>query len=343
MSSKQRRYLIIGPSWIGDMVMAQSLFITLKQQHPDCVIDVVAPLWSLPVLKRMPEVNEGIANEAGHGEFSFLQRRQLGVSLKSRRYTHAIIIPRSWKSALIPFFAGIPVRTGYRGEFRYGLLNDVRSLNKAVLKQTVQRYVAHAGQDNPSSAPSIPYPALQADANNRSRLMSELGLDLEKPVVCMMPGAEYGPAKQWPVDYYAKLAKLLVADGHQVWVLGSEKDSLAGEAITGDKIAGIYNLCGKTQLVDTVDLLSCAQSVVTNDSGLMHVAAAVGVEVNVIYGSSTPEYTPPLTNDEKKNVFYLGLACSPCFERVCPLGHTDCLNKINHEEVYRRICKRSQS
>ena len=325
------------------MVMAQSLFITLKQQHPDCIIDVVAPLWSLPVLKRMPEVNEGIANDAGHGEFSFFQRRKLGQGLRSRGYTHAIVIPRSWKSALIPLFAGIPVRTGYRGEFRYGLLNDVRKLDKAVLKQTVQRYVAHAGQNNPSSAPAVPCPSLQADADNLSRLLAELRLDLQRPVVCMMPGAEYGPAKQWPIDYYAALAKLLVADGRQVWVLGSAKDSAAGEALAAANVAGIYNLCGTTQLVDTVDLLACASSVVSNDSGLMHVAAAVGVEVNVIYGSSTPEYTPPLTSDEKKNIFYLGLACSPCFKRVCPLGHTDCLNKINHEEVYRRICKHRQS
>jgi len=338
MSSKQRRYLIIGPSWIGDMVMAQSLFITLKQQHPDCVIDVVAPLWSLPVLKRMPEVNEGIANEAGHGEFSFLQRRKLGVSLRSRRYTHAIVIPRSWKSALIPFFAGVPVRTGYRGEFRYGLLNDIRTLNRAVLKQTVQRYVAHAGQNNPLSAPPTPYPALLVDKNNLSRLLDKLGLDLAKPVICMMPGAEYGPAKQWPVDYYARLAKLLVDAGRQVWVLGSEKDAAAGEVITGTGKAGIFNLCGQTQLVDTIDLLSCAQAVVTNDSGLMHVAAAVGVEVNVIYGSSTPEYTPPLTGNDKKNIFYLNMECSPCFKRVCPLGHTNCLNKINYEDVYRKIC-----
>ena len=337
MTAKQRRYLIVGPSWIGDMVMAQSLFIALKQQYPDCIIDVIAPQWSLPILKRMPEVNEGIPVNVRHGEFSFVKRRQLGLSLKTRLYTHAIVIPRSWKSALIPYFADVPVRTGYRGEFRYGLLNDIRSLDKEVLKQTVQRYVAFARPDRLQSVPDVPYPVLSVNKNHQALLVAKLGLKLDKPVVCFMPGAEYGPAKQWPLDYFALLAKSLIDGGWQVWVLGSDKDAAAGEKIIKRLDNNAYNLCGKTQLVDTVDLLACAKSVVSNDSGLMHVAAAVGVELNVIYGSSTPEYTPPLTSEEKKNIFYLAMDCSPCFKRVCPLGHTDCLKNIKHEDVYAKI------
>ncbi|MDT8282798.1 MAG: lipopolysaccharide heptosyltransferase II, partial [Gammaproteobacteria bacterium] len=335
MNNKQRRYLIVGPSWIGDMVMAQSLFITLKQYYPDCVIDVLAPLWSLPIIDRMPEVRQGISADVVHGEFSFFKRRKLGRSLRDKGYTHAIVIPRSWKSALVPYFAAIPVRTGYKGEMRYRLLNDIRALDKTVLKQTVQRYVAHAFNNNPDTAPETPYPALLINKENQARLLAGLDLKLDRPVVCMMPGAEYGPAKQWPITYYAALAAALVAAGSQVWLIGSEKDRLAGDTIAQSNEAAIYNLCGRTQLVDTVDLLACATSVVSNDSGLMHVAAAVGVPVNVIYGSSTPDYTPPLTIDEKKNIFYLGLDCSPCFKRVCPLGHTDCLTKIKYDEVYR--------
>ncbi|MBT8118481.1 MAG: lipopolysaccharide heptosyltransferase II [Gammaproteobacteria bacterium] len=337
MSQEKRRYLIVGPSWIGDMVMAQSLFITLKKLYPDCLIDVIAPRWSLPILKRMPEVSEGIAVDVGHGEFSFFKRRRMGLGLKSRKYTHAIVIPRSWKSALIPYFAGVPVRTGYSGEMRYGLLNDRRRLDKEVLQQTVQRYVAHAMPDGAQSPPDIPFPKLRIDAEQQAQSLSALGLDLERPVVCMMPGAEYGPAKQWPVEYYKKLAGKLLQDGWQVWVLGSDKDKAAGDMIAADN--DVHNLCGRTQLVEAIDLLACARSVVSNDSGLMHVAAAVGVDINVIYGSSTPEYTPPLTSDEHKYIYYLRLDCSPCFERVCPLGHTDCLYKINYEEVYRNIRK----
>ena len=338
-NSAQHRYLIVGPSWIGDMVMAQSLFITLKQQFPDCLIDVLAPEWSLPILKRMPEINEGLSADVSHGEFSFFKRRKLGLSLRSKQYTHAIVIPRSWKSALIPFFAGIPIRTGYKGEMRYGLLNDIRALNKVVLKQTVQRYVAHAYQNNPQIAPAIPFPKLNVDHDNQAKLLDRLRLKLDKPVVCMMPGAEYGPAKQWPIEYYSQLAKSLVDTGWQVWVIGSDKDEAAGDNIVVDNYGEVYNLCGKTQLVDTVDLLACAKTVVTNDSGLMHVAAAAGVDVNVIYGSSTPDYTPPLTTEDKKNIFYLDLECSPCFKRVCPLGHTACLNDIEYEDVYKQIYK----
>ncbi len=335
----QRRYLIVGPSWIGDMVMAQSLFITLKQQHPDCLIDVLAPAWSLPILKRMPEVDEGISADVAHGEFSFFKRRKLGLSLKQKKYTHAIVIPRSWKSALIPFFAGIPQRTGYRGEMRYGLLNDIRVLDKNVLKQTVQRYVAHAYANEPREPPDIPYPALLIDSDNQQKLLERFGLISDRPIVCMMPGAEYGPAKQWPLEYYKQLAESLVKNGWQVWLLGSDKDRAAGEEISG--IEYIYNLCGKTQLVDTIDLLAGAKSVVSNDSGLMHVAAAVGAKVNVIYGSSTPDYTPPLTVDERKVIFYLALECSPCFKRVCPLGTRACLYGIKYSDVMQSVCGES--
>ncbi len=337
MDNNQRRYLIVGPSWIGDMVMAQSLFITLKQQYPDCLIDVLAPEWSLPILKRMPEVNEGLSADVSHGEFSFFKRRELGLSLQSKQYTHAIVIPRSWKSALIPYFARIPVRTGYKGEMRYGLLNDIRHLDKQVLKQTVQRYVAHVLPANPSDAPQTPFPALRVDRENQVKLVAQFGLKSDKPVVCMMPGAEYGPAKQWPVEYYKSLAESLLADGWSVWIIGSDKDRAAGDMIADGN--SVVNLCGKTRLVDTIDLLALAKSVVTNDSGLMHVAAAVGTEVNVIYGSSTPDYTPPLISDEKRIVFYLGLDCSPCFERVCPFGHTECLYKIRTADVFESLSK----
>ena len=191
--------------------------------------------------------------------------------------------------------------------------------------------------DDPLSPPDIPFPRLTIDPDGQAKILDALGLDLEKPVVCMMPGAEYGPAKQWPIEYYKKLAGLLAENGWQIWVLGSDKDKAAGDEIAGDN--DIHNLCGRTQLVDTVDLLACAKSVVSNDSGLMHVAAAVGVNINVIYGSSTPEYTPPLTADEKKNIFYLGLDCSPCFKRVCPLGHTNCLSQISYKDVFNKIYK----
>ena len=337
MSEEPRRYLIVGPSWVGDMVMAQSLFITLKQQYPDCLIDVIAPEWSLPILERMPQVNKGIALAIGHGEFSLLSRIKKGLSLRKHGYTHSIVIPRSWKSALVPYFANAVVRTGYRGEMRYGLLNDMRRLDKNILKQTVQRYVAHAYNKELAQAPEIPFPELAVDANNHDRLIEKFSLDLSRPIIAMMPGAEYGPAKQWPEKYYKELAALLIEKGYQVWMMGSAKEKiLAGSIIDGLGLHAI-SLCGRTELVDTVDLFSCAEQVVSNDSGLMHVAAAVGVKLNVIYGSSTPDYTPPLS--DKAIIHYRGLDCSPCFKRTCPLEHLNCLTSIDVNQVLMKIVR----
>jgi heptosyltransferase-2 len=337
VSEPVRQYLIVGPSWVGDMVMAQSLFITLKQLYPDCLIDVVSPEWSLPVLERMPEVRQGIALPVAHGNFSLKMRYKLGRSLRSRNYTHAIVLPRSWKSALVPYFAGVPVRTGYKGEMRYGLLNDIRRLDTTVLKQTVQRYVAHAYNEAEYSVspPAIPYPGLRLDKQNADRLIKSLNLNPDKPAIGFMPGAEYGPAKQWPAEYFAELASRLIDLGYQVWVLGSSKENNLGHEIVSVQTGESYNLCGKTELVDVIDLIACTEQVVTNDSGLMHVAAAMDVKVNAIYGSSTPLYTPPLT--KYAEIFYKRLPCSPCFARTCKYGHYDCLNRIIPEDVLEKI------
>ncbi len=332
---KNSRILVVGPAWIGDMVMAQSLFIVLKQRFPDSEIDVLAPAWSKPLLERMSEVKGSVTMPLSHGEFGFGARKRLGRLLRGR-YDQAIVLPRSWKSALVPFFAGIPKRTGYRGEWRYGLINDLRMLDKTRFTQTVQRFVALGLEgDAPSLPADIPKPHLEVEKYNQTVLLNNLALNRNPPIVALMPGAEYGPAKRWPVERYGELAKQVLALGKQVWVFGSAREQSLGEEIT--RIAGkrVVNLCGSTRLEDVVDLLALAQTAVTNDSGLMHIAAAVGVKMVAIYGSSTPDYTPPLSNTAQ--VVYLRLACSPCFKRVCPLKHLNCLNNITMDEVLGRI------
>ncbi len=328
-TSPSERILVIGPAWVGDMVMAQSLFMSLKQQRANPLIDVVAPKWSLPLLARMPEVHEGIPLPVQHGELGLGKRRALGHGLRRHRYDQAIVLPRSFKAALVPWFARIPRRTGYRGELRYGLINDLRQLDKGVLYRTVQRFVALGEQGDVDTAPAIPQPHLAGESHNLQRCLDKLDLNTDKPIIAMMPGAEYGPAKRWPTDYFAELARRLVERGKQVWVLGSHKEAPLGEAIAVSE--GIVNLCGRTELVDVVDLLSLCEQAVTNDSGLMHVAAASGTSVIAIYGSSDPNYTPPLT--DKAQIIYQDLDCSPCFERECPLGHTNCLNDIKPESI----------
>lgn len=326
--------LVVGPAWVGDMVMAQALFLRLRERHPQAAIDVVAPGWSLPILARMPEVREGIELPLGHGEFGFGVRRRLGQSLRERRYAQAIVLPGSWKSALVPFFAGIPRRTGFRRELRYGMLNDLRPLDRRLLPTTVQQFLALAEDQAPAQAPAIPRPRLRADPERARELVSRLSLQPEPPAVALMPGAEYGPAKRWPTERFAGLADQLVDQGCQVWVFGSAKERDLGQAIARGR-PGIHDLTGRTQLVDVVDLLGRATAAVSNDSGLMHVAAAVGTPLVAIYGSSSPKMTPPLAPDAK--IVYRGLPCSPCFERECPLGHLHCLRGISVEDVSQQL------
>lgn len=321
----------MGPAWVGDMVMAQSLFMSLKSSRADVRIDVLAPSWSLPMLARMPEVNQAIEVPVGHGQFGLIKRLKIGVGLRKQHYTQAIVLPRSYKSALIPFFAGIPKRTGYRGEMRYGVINDIRQLDKSVLIQTVQRYVALGLGHNVVTAPQILFPKLDVDKVKQQELVLKFKLSAGKPIICIMPGAEYGPAKQWPIEKYTQLAMELVDKGFQVWVIGSAKEAVLGEKITMQRPTEIYNLCGKTSLVEAVDLVGMSEWVVTNDSGLMHVACATGRKVIALYGSSTPAYTPPLSKDATP--VYHALECSPCFKRECPLGHTQCLQGISVDEV----------
>ena len=324
----KERILIVGPSWVGDMIMAQSLFKHLQQTRPGCVIDVLAPPWSLPVIERMPEVQQGIAVDAAHGEFGFGKRRRLAREIRANQYDRAIVLPRSFKSALIPWLAGVPRRTGFRGEMRYGLINDLRVLDKQRLNQTVKRFLA-LGLDNGELHGEPPQPLLRVSPDNRQAAITRLGLQCDRPVVALMPGAEYGPAKCWPLESYAALARLLQDAGYAVWILGSANDEAAGEAIAERSDA--QNLCGRTSLEDVIDLLACCADAVSNDSGLMHVAAAVGIRVHAIYGSSTPDYTPPLT--AQSVIHDLRLDCSPCFRRECPLGHLKCLNDISPARV----------
>ena len=314
------------------MVMAQALFRLLRAREPDTALDVLAPEWSLPIVARMPEIRRAIASETGHGELGFRKRRRIALALRDEDYDHAIVLPRSFKSALIPWIARIPTRTGFLGESRFGLINDVRPFDRNVLDQTVKRFVT-LGLEPGEALPEIPEPTLVTSVERQAGLLDRLSLDGSRAIVGMMPGAEYGPAKCWPLDYYAELAVRLDECGYAVWVLGAEKDSPAGEFIASRSAA--VNLCGKTMLEDAIDLLALCEQAVSNDSGLLHIAAAVGTHVHGIYGSSSPGFTPPLTT--RRDIHYLGIDCSPCFRRECPLGHLNCLRDLAPERVLERI------
>lgn len=318
------KILIIAPSWVGDMVMAQSLFIELKKQQPDCQIDVLAPAWSQGLLERMPQVSQIFEMPLLHGEFGLKKRFDLGKKLRAENYEQAIVLPNSWKSALIPFFANIPKRTGFVGEFRYGLLNDTRKLDKSILTMTVQRFVALAFEN--SELPTYSFPTLNVTVHQQRAVIEKFELRLASPVLVLCAGAEFGSAKRWTEAHFAELAAQKMAEGWQIWLIGSQKDKPVTEEI--NKLTGwrCQDFAGKTNLTQAVDLLSLSHTVVSNDSGLMHIAAALDKKVIAIYGSSDPKFTPPLHSQAA--CVTLNLPCSPCFKRECPLGHRDCLTKI---------------
>lgn len=321
--------LIIGPSWVGDMVMAQTLLQCLKQCHPGCAIDVLAPEWSRPILERMPEVRQALSFPLGHGALELATRRRIGKSLAGQ-YDQAILLPNSLKSALVPFFAGIPKRTGWKGELRYGLLNDIRILDKERYPLMIERFMALAFEPGAELPKPYPRPALQIDAQSRDAALAAFGLSLDRPVLALCPGAEFGEAKRWPSEHYAKVAELKVRAGWQVWIFGSKNDHPVGEDIRSRLIPGLreesVNLAGETSLAEAIDLLSCASAVVSNDSGLMHVAAALNRPLVAVYGSTSPGFTPPLA--EQVEIVRLGLECSPCFDRTCRFGHYNCLGQL---------------
>jgi heptosyltransferase II len=332
-----QRFLIVAPSWIGDTVAAQPLFMRLRARHPDARIDVLAPPWVAAVLHAMPEVNGSVINNPfAHGQLRLRDRWALARQLKRNNYDAAYVLPNSLKSALIPLFAGIPKRVGFIGESRYGLINVRHTLDEKATPLQVERYAILAEEPHQPLPRPLPNPSLSVDAaavagSLQSLDLSHPGSNANAAPVIFCPGAEYGPAKRWPEQHFAELAQRLAAQGTPVWLLGSKKDAPVGDEIVRLSQGAARNLCGVTNLEQAVHLLSIARHVVTNDSGLMHVTAALGTPLTALFGSSSPGYTPPLS--DKAQTIWLKLECSPCFQRECPLGHLNCLRGISAERV----------
>jgi heptosyltransferase-2 len=329
------KILVIAPSWVGDCVLMQPMLHRLLQRHPGAIIDVLAPSWTAKLLHQLPEVNEVINNPFPHGKLGLSERRRLGVQLRKAQYDQAIVLPNSWKSALVPFFANIPLRTGFVGEIRYGLLNDARKLNEKKLPLMVERFAQLAEEAQDEIARPMPSPSLQVSEAQRTQALAKFGLTLDKPVAVFCPGAEYGEAKRWPAHYYAELAQNLRAQGYAVWLIGSPKDKEVAEKIVALGNEPCRNLCGVTDLTEAIALLSCADLVVSNDSGLMHIAAALDRPMLAIFGSSSPKFTPPLSDNAQ--VLKIDISCSPCFKRECPLGHFNCMIQLSPKLVERYI------
>lgn len=346
MTIASTKILVLGPAWVGDMVLAQAMFKTLKINNPNCIIDVAAPAWTLPLLERMPEVSAKIALPFKHGKLAFWQRIKFGRSLKNANYTQAIILTNSFKSALLPWAAGIKKRTGFLGEMRVGLINDIRPLDKTKLKKTVERFVTLGLDKNEPLPNTIPNPHLITSPEtawilasrycilNEKEKLHDNSKGINRKVLGLCPGAEYGEAKRWPAEYYATVANDALSKGWQVWLFGSEKDVAVTTEINQLTQNKCVDLGGKTKLGEAIDLMSLCDTVISNDSGLMHIAAALNKNLIAIFGSSDPYHTPPM--HPHAVIKYLKIACSPCFERKCPLigkANLACLKKISPNEI----------
>ncbi len=316
--------LVVAPAWVGDMVMAHTLVPGLVRRG--AVVEFLAPPSTADLARRMPGVSAVHELNLGHGDLGLGERVRVARRLRRRGFDQAIVLPNSFKSAIVPFLAGIPRRRGFTGEARVGVLTERRRLDTATLPRLVDRFAALADVEPEP-------PRLQADPVRRKALLAKYGLGPDDVLVAVCPGAEYGPSKRWPAERYSGLARCLTATGAVVWVVGNTRDSASGELIGRGSAA--LDLTGKTDLLDAVDILSAADVVVSNDSGLMHVAAALGVRVVAIYGSTTPTFTPPLS----RRAVAIGhdLPCRPCFRRECPLGHGDCLAKTSVADVLHAI------
>jgi heptosyltransferase-2 len=297
--------------------MAQPLLARLQGKHPGSRIDVVAPPWVAPVARRMPEVSEVIEADLRHGELQLGERWRLGRRLKERGYAQAYVLPNTMKSALAPSFAGIALRVGYLGESRLGLLNRIHKAKQE--REPMPLHYARLAEE-PGAEPALPLPFPSLTFSRQAIRATAVRFGIQGRYIALCPGAEFGPAKRWP--YFGDLAAKLKS---QIVILGSPGDLKDNQDIPGT------NLIGKTTLDEAIDLVAGAAAVVSNDSGLMHVAAATGVPVVALFGSSSPEHTPPLSPAAR--VLWLKIECSPCFERICPLGHLRCLRELGVERV----------
>jgi len=322
------KVLVVAPAWIGDLIISSAFINALKKSDSNLQIDLLVNENLSDIAMFLPNITNIIISKTSHGKFSFFYRLQLGFNLRKNNYSKSYILTNSLKSAIIPFIAGIKDRISYLGEYRYGLINRIiKTIDRN--KGMVNRYLNILDREYTTDLQP-----LFNIGDNQKKLEEKYSINKKYIVIC--PDAEYGPAKKWPAQNWVNLVENLISN-YQVVVVGL--DNSIKNKINTLESNNIINLIGKTSLKDAVEVLSSAECVVSNDSGLMHLSSAVDVPVVGIYGSSSPKYTPPLCEESKHEIIYKDLDCSPCFKRSCPLGHTNCLNYITVDMVLSAIAR----
>jgi len=321
--------LIVPYMWIGDFVRCHSVVRLLNARFPHRPVDMLATTLCAPLADYMPGLRQAIVADLPRSRLALAQQFALASRLKREGYGSALVMPRTWKSTLAPYFAGIPERTGFAGEARFFLLNDVRFGERA-LPRMVDRCAALALPAGARLPPQWPLPELKVPRDEVEAWRKKRGLDAdERPVVAFAPGA-VGPSKRWPSTAYAALARQLTAEGFAVWVLGGPEEKPLAAAIVGGTPA--RDLTGH-DLRDAILALAAASAAVSNDSGLLHVAAALGTPSIGIFGPTSPWHWAPL-NPLAGTIEATGeLPCRPCHKPVCRLGHHRCMGDIAPEQV----------
>jgi len=322
------KLLIIPQNWLGDIVMSQTLLKRIKSENPNTVIDILVNSTFKSLVERMPEISKAVILDCGHKELGLLKRLNLARRIKGN-YDQSIVLSRSIKSALIPYLAKIPIRTGELGESRYILINDLKKFTKEDRRKTAFRYVSMFSKKQEVLNEKY-YPSLKSDLENIKILSKKYKLNLDKKIIIFAPGAAFGPSKMWPVERFKELGEKLNKDFF-ILILGSNDEKKIGDKIVTNK--NMMNLCGETTITDAVDLMHVSEFCVSNDSGLMHLASATNTKSISIYGATSPELTPPLTSN--KEIHYRGISCSPCFEKKCKYGHYNCLVEIQADDVFK--------
>jgi heptosyltransferase-2 len=284
--------LIVPYMWIGDFVRVHSAVQLLKMRWPNRPIDVLTSSLCAPILDYLPGVRKGIVADLPRRRLPLAQYAALGKRLAQERYGTALVMPRTWKAALAPFLAGIPERTGFTGEFRFGLINDMR-FGERRLERMIDCFVTLASPKNAAFPEPYPLPRIEVPAPEIEKWLSRNGLRASgRPVIAMAPGA-VGPGKAWPPQNYAELARQLTAQGADVWVLGGPAEKSIATQIVQAGGASAYDLTGN-DLRNAIVALAAADLAVTNDSGLMHISAALGTPTIAIFGPTSARLWAPL-------------------------------------------------
>ena len=335
------RLLVIAPNWIGDAVMAQPLLALLKQQSPTYSIDVLAPSWVAPVLRVMPEVDAVIEAPFKHGALQLGERWRFAQQLRKRHYAAAYVLPNTLKFALVPWLAGIKRRIGYKGEHRYGLINCMHFDDPLQPRAMVAFYAAMASAPNAPLLKNLPMPTLHLEVAKVQEAFAALGIGGAQTVVAFAPGAEFGTAKRWPTQHFAALAEriLQLKPQAKILLMGSPKDQAVCEEIRtlcADGVrANVLQLAGQTSLDQAIALLAGASVLVSNDSGLMHIASALNRPVIALYGPTDPDHAPPFSASSL--ALSLRLNCATCKQSDCPLGHHACMRDMTSEMVWQPV------